>query len=56
VIVTLTGSLSSPGGGAWLAVRVALRGDAARGKTKAGPGEEAKLQHQDSKLRCCFTY
>lgn len=49
VMVTLTGSLSSPGGGAWLVgVRVALigeevRGEDARGKAMAGPAK-----HQSS--------
>ena len=43
VMVTLTGSLSSPGGGAWLVVGVALRGEVvrgedARGRAKVGPG------------------
>ena len=47
-MVTLTGSLSSPGGGPWLAEGVALmgemvRGEAARGKAMVGPGRD---QHQ----------
>lgn len=50
-MVTLTGLLSSPGGGAWLVLRgalrgEALRGDAARGKAMAGAGrEEDTVQH-----------
>ncbi len=50
VMVTLTGSLSSPGGGAWPVVGVALRGEMvrgedARGKAMVGPGKD---QHQGS--------
>lgn len=45
VMVTLTGSLSSPGGGAWLVVGVAVRGEIvigedARGKAMVGPGKD----------------
>ena len=45
VMVTLTGSSSSPGGGAWLVVGVALRGEMvrgedARGKAMVGPAKE----------------
>ncbi len=45
VMVTLTGSLSSPEGGAWLVVGVALMGDVvrgedARGKAMVGPGKD----------------
>lgn len=43
VMVTLTGSLSSPGGGSWPMVAGALRvevvrGEDARGKARVGPG------------------
>lgn len=49
VMVTFTRSLSSPGGGAWLVVGVALvgemvRGEEARGKIKVGPGRETPSQ------------
>lgn len=48
-MVTFTRSSSSPGGGAWLLVGVALegemvRGEEARGRTKVGPGREAPSQ------------
>lgn len=52
-MVTLTGSLSSPGGGAWLVVGVVgvalrggevVRGEAARGKAMVGPEKD---QHQE---------
>lgn len=44
MMVTLTGSLSSPVGGAGSAVGVTLggvmvKGEAARGKTRVGPGK-----------------
>ena len=47
VMVTLTGSLLSPGGGAWLVAGVALagevvRGEAARGKAMVGPGKDQR--------------
>lgn len=45
VMVTLTGSLSSPEGGAWLVVGVAVRGEMvrgedARGRAMVGPGKD----------------
>lgn len=48
VIVTLTGSLSSPGAGAWPGVCVALmgemvRGEDARGNAMVGPGKRTVL-------------
>lgn len=47
VMVTLTGSLSSPGGGAWLVgvgVEV-VRGEAARGKEMAAPARDQHRHH-----------
>lgn len=48
VMVTLTGSLSSPGAGAWPVVGVALmgemvRGEDARGNAMVGPGKRTAL-------------
>lgn len=43
VMVTLTGSLSSPGAGAWLVVALmgeVVRGEDARGKAMVGPGKD----------------
>lgn len=59
VIVTLTGSLSSPGVGAWLAVGVALRGDmvrgeAARGKAMVGPGKDQRQGSASSRQATRF--
>lgn len=53
VMVTFTGSLSSPGGGVGLTLGVGVapwgdvvRGEAARGKAMVGPGKKtAKIQH-----------
>lgn len=60
VMVTLTGSLSSPGGGAWLVVGVALRGEVvrgedARGRAKVGPGRSPEQRFSISKTQTSET-
>lgn len=54
-MVTLTGSLSSPGAGAWPVVGVALmgemvRGEDARGNAKVGPGKRTASGRRMVKL------